>query len=148
MLSILRFYILKIVVKSTDFLVHIFLPGKKGKKKKCKTVDLMSFLADGGGTPTVPVKPLTSWIDEMEEEHGKIYLRILLASLHFFIFKITFIFEHLCIYIHVCIYIYTCMYVRMYIHACTHARARARNAHTSRAHAHISHILIFIYVNI
>ncbi|KOX68213.1 Eukaryotic translation initiation factor 4B [Melipona quadrifasciata] len=43
--------------------------GKKGKKKKCKTVDLMSFLADGGGTPTVPVKPLTSWIDEMEEEH-------------------------------------------------------------------------------
>lgn len=43
--------------------------GKKGKKKKCKTVDLMSFLADGGGTPTVPVKPFSSWIDEMEEEH-------------------------------------------------------------------------------
>ncbi|XP_060820425.1 eukaryotic translation initiation factor 4B [Bombus pascuorum] len=43
--------------------------GKKGKKKKCKTVDLMSFLADGGATPTVPVKPLSSWIEEMEEEH-------------------------------------------------------------------------------
>lgn len=43
--------------------------GKKGKKKKCKTVDLMSFLADGGATPTVPVKPLSSWIDDMEEEH-------------------------------------------------------------------------------
>ncbi|CAK9830168.1 Eukaryotic translation initiation factor 4B [Anthophora retusa] len=43
--------------------------GKKGKKKKCKTVDLMAFLADGGGTSTVPVKPLSSWIDEMEEEH-------------------------------------------------------------------------------
>ncbi|XP_076765893.1 eukaryotic translation initiation factor 4B [Xylocopa sonorina] len=44
--------------------------GKKGKKKsKCKTVDLMSFLADGGTTPTVPVKPLSSWYDETEEEH-------------------------------------------------------------------------------
>ncbi|XP_033353992.1 eukaryotic translation initiation factor 4B [Bombus vosnesenskii] len=43
--------------------------GKKGKKKKCKTVDLMSFLADGGATPTVPVKSLSSWIEEMEEEH-------------------------------------------------------------------------------
>lgn len=31
----------------------------------------MSFLADGGATPTVPVKSLSSWIEEMEEEHGK-----------------------------------------------------------------------------
>ncbi|XP_076239207.1 eukaryotic translation initiation factor 4B [Calliopsis andreniformis] len=44
--------------------------AKKGKKKKGKTVDLMSFLADGGGTPTVPVKSLSSWADDMEEEHG------------------------------------------------------------------------------
>lgn len=29
----------------------------------------MSFLADGGATPTVPVKSLSSWIEEMEEEH-------------------------------------------------------------------------------
>ncbi|XP_043252681.1 eukaryotic translation initiation factor 4B-like isoform X1 [Colletes gigas] len=42
--------------------------GKKGKKKKGTTVDLMSFLADGGATPAVPVKPL-SWADEMEEDH-------------------------------------------------------------------------------
>lgn len=44
--------------------------GKKGKKKKnCKTVDLMSFLADGGGTPTIPLKS-TSWADDVEDEHG------------------------------------------------------------------------------
>ncbi|XP_043678563.1 eukaryotic translation initiation factor 4B isoform X1 [Vespula pensylvanica] len=43
--------------------------GKKGKKKKnCKTVDLMSFLADGGGTPTIPLKS-TSWADDVEDEH-------------------------------------------------------------------------------
>ncbi|KAG7197491.1 hypothetical protein KM043_013338 [Ampulex compressa] len=42
--------------------------GKKGKKKKCKTVDLMSFLADGSGTPTVPLKS-SSWVDEVEDEH-------------------------------------------------------------------------------
>nr|XP_033336858.1 eukaryotic translation initiation factor 4B isoform X2 [Megalopta genalis] len=44
--------------------------GKKGKKKKCKTLDLMAFLADGGTTPTVPIKPLTNWADDTEEEHG------------------------------------------------------------------------------
>ncbi|XP_076174720.1 eukaryotic translation initiation factor 4B isoform X2 [Ptiloglossa arizonensis] len=44
--------------------------GKKGKKKKGKTVGLMSFLADGGTIPTVPVKPLGSWVDEVEDEHG------------------------------------------------------------------------------
>nr|XP_034174090.1 eukaryotic translation initiation factor 4B [Osmia lignaria] len=44
--------------------------GKKGKKKKCKTVDLMAFLADGSGTPTVPVKPSSSWADETDEEQG------------------------------------------------------------------------------
>ncbi|XP_078037415.1 eukaryotic translation initiation factor 4B [Augochlora pura] len=43
---------------------------KKGKKKKCKTLDLMEFLADGGTTPTVPIKPLTNWADDTEEEHG------------------------------------------------------------------------------
>ncbi|XP_043487360.1 eukaryotic translation initiation factor 4B isoform X1 [Polistes fuscatus] len=43
--------------------------GKKGKKKKnCKTVDLMSFLADGGGTPTIPLKS-TNWADDVEDEH-------------------------------------------------------------------------------
>lgn len=43
--------------------------GKKGKKKKCKTVDLMSFLADGSGAPpAVPVKPI-NWADDVEEEH-------------------------------------------------------------------------------
>lgn len=41
--------------------------GKKGKKKKSKTVGLMAFLADGGPTHTVPVK--LSWNDDMEEEH-------------------------------------------------------------------------------
>ncbi|KAK2589267.1 hypothetical protein KPH14_007824 [Odynerus spinipes] len=44
--------------------------GKKGKKKKnCKTVDLMAFLADGGGTPTIPLKS-TSWADDVEDDHG------------------------------------------------------------------------------
>lgn len=43
--------------------------GKKGKKKKGKTIDLMSFLADGSGAqPAVPVKPM-SWADDVEEEH-------------------------------------------------------------------------------
>lgn len=70
MLSILHSYTLKIFLKNVSFYLYLFLSGKKGKKKKCKTVDLMSFLADGGGTPTVPVKPFSSWIDEMEEEHG------------------------------------------------------------------------------
>ncbi|XP_003703921.1 eukaryotic translation initiation factor 4B isoform X1 [Megachile rotundata] len=41
--------------------------GKKGKKKKGKTLDLMSFLADGSGTPTVPVKS-GCWADETDDE--------------------------------------------------------------------------------
>lgn len=71
MLSILYHSISKISFKYVGFYRRLFLPGKKGKKKKGKTVGLMSFLADGGTIPTVPVKPLGSWVDEVEDEHGK-----------------------------------------------------------------------------
>lgn len=42
--------------------------GKKGKKKKGVTVDLWSFLADGTGTPNVPLKS-SSWADDVEDDH-------------------------------------------------------------------------------
>lgn len=54
----------------------------------------MSFLADGGGTPTVPVKPFSSWIDEMEEEHG-------IKNLHIFLIPYIFIFKILYTYIYI-----------------------------------------------
>ncbi|XP_015431598.1 PREDICTED: eukaryotic translation initiation factor 4B-like [Dufourea novaeangliae] len=45
--------------------------GKKGKKKiKFKTIGLMSYLADSSTTPTVPMKPFSSWADEMDDDHG------------------------------------------------------------------------------
>lgn len=43
--------------------------GKKGKKKKGKTVALTEFLADGGN-PGPTIKS-TNWADEVENEHGK-----------------------------------------------------------------------------
>lgn len=70
--------------RNVGFHFRSFLSAKKGKKKKCKTVDLMSFLADGSGTPNVPVKPLSSWVDDMEEEHGNAnsYILYLLLCFH------------------------------------------------------------------
>lgn len=45
--------------------------GKKGKKKKGKTVDLWSFLAEGSGpTPNIPLKS-SNWVDDVEDDHGK-----------------------------------------------------------------------------
>ena len=75
----------------------------------------MSFLADGGGTPTVPVKPFSSWIDEMEEEHGIKNLHIFLIP-YIFIFKIlyTYIYNIL-LYIYnkcICLYVYTYAYIQ------------------------------------
>ncbi|XP_025153882.1 eukaryotic translation initiation factor 4B-like [Harpegnathos saltator] len=42
--------------------------GKKGKKKKGVTLDLMSFLADGKSSPNVALKS-TSWADDVEDDH-------------------------------------------------------------------------------
>ncbi|XP_017765861.1 PREDICTED: eukaryotic translation initiation factor 4B-like isoform X2 [Eufriesea mexicana] len=44
--------------------------GKKGKKKKGTTCGLMAFLAGRGGIPIVPVKPSSSWADDVEQERG------------------------------------------------------------------------------
>lgn len=45
--------------------------GKKGKKKKGVTVDLMTFLGDdrNGPTPNMPLKS-SSWADDVEDDHG------------------------------------------------------------------------------
>lgn len=48
----------------------MYFVDKKGKKKKGKTVDLWSFLADGNSVPNVPLKS-TSWADDVEDDHGK-----------------------------------------------------------------------------
>lgn len=46
--------------------------GKKGKKKKGVTVDLMTFLneARNGPTPNMPLKS-SSWADDVEDDHGE-----------------------------------------------------------------------------
>lgn len=47
-----------------------YFVGKKGKKKKGVTVNLMSFLADGKSNSNVPLKS-TSWADDVEDDHGE-----------------------------------------------------------------------------
>ena len=51
--------------------MYSYIPGKKGKKSKGKTVALHDFLADTpGGLPSMPLKS-TNWADDIEDEHGK-----------------------------------------------------------------------------
>ncbi|XP_066598017.1 eukaryotic translation initiation factor 4B-like isoform X2 [Prorops nasuta] len=44
--------------------------GKKGKKKKGKTLDLNSFLSENGGPTTGIVIKTSSWADDVDDEHG------------------------------------------------------------------------------